>query len=377
MLLRGHSHNLGERINRLLVSVMFAVLPLLAVALIGYVLKAGFGNNLKPVEAAAGINKMVSYQAKMTDSIGVTVENGTYYLTLRIYDSASGGTCLYSAVGTCGTPTSTAVTVTNGVLSVMIGDVAGGQNALNLDFNSDTYYLGVQINNDSEMTPRKRIGAAGYAFNSDTLDGYETSLTGGSGSYVPVTTAGGDLFITNRIFSSSTIYLSGAGTSTLSAGALLATAGGNVGVGTSSPAYKLDVNGDINFYGNLFQNGLPFAGSQWGTSGNDIYYTIGNVGIGTTAPSERLTVGGNGAFGGGSSTSTIGKDTLIIGATTGYNLGKFYVDSLGNISASGTLGITGPASFASLTVSGTSTFTGGFFFTLLHPLPAVCRWPGR
>jgi hypothetical protein len=36
--------------------------------------------------------------------------------------------------------------------------------------------------------------------------------------------------------------------------------GGDVGIGTTSPSYKLDVTGDINFTGNLYQNGSLFSG---------------------------------------------------------------------------------------------------------------------
>ncbi len=61
---------------------------------------------------------------------------------------------------------------------------------------------------------------------------------------------------------------------------------GNVGIGNTTPVYNLDVVGDINFTGNLRQNGVPLSGgsSQWITTGSDIYFDAGNVGIGTTNP---------------------------------------------------------------------------------------------
>lgn len=75
--------------------------------------------------------------------------------------------------------------------------------------------------------------------------------------------------------------------------------GQKVGIVNTEPSYELDVLGDINFSGNLYQNGDLFSSgggtpSQWlsGTGGN-LSYTKGNVGIGTTAPAFKLDVSGN------------------------------------------------------------------------------------
>ncbi|MHC4559480.1 MAG: hypothetical protein ACYTFW_17960 [Planctomycetota bacterium] len=86
---------------------------------------------------------------------------------------------------------------------------------------------------------------------------------------------------------------------------------GNVGVGTSSPTTKLDVNGQMRVRG-----GSPGAGKvltsdatglaswqtptgtggpddDWTISGNDIYHELGNVGIGTSGPTSMLHVTGS------------------------------------------------------------------------------------
>ncbi len=70
-------------------------------------------------------------------------------------------------------------------------------------------------------------------------------------------------------------------------GGIISYSGGNVGIGTTSPIYKLDVAGDVNFTGNLYKNGVALgsgASGQWTTNGSDVGYANGNVGIGTTSP---------------------------------------------------------------------------------------------
>ena len=72
-------------------------------------------------------------------------------------------------------------------------------------------------------------------------------------------------------------------------------ADGKVGVGVTSPAYKLDVDGDVNLStgSTLRINGTPAVFSNWTVSGSDIYRSSGNVGVGVTSPAYKLDVDGD------------------------------------------------------------------------------------
>ncbi len=92
---------------------------------------------------------------------------------------------------------------------------------------------------------------------------------------------------------------------------------GNVGLGTTTPDERLDVDGGIrvgysvgNNAGTLRWAGthmeyydgtqwLPFAsgsGSQWSQSGSNIFYDVGNVGIGTSSPADLLSLAGDNPY---------------------------------------------------------------------------------
>ncbi len=72
---------------------------------------------------------------------------------------------------------------------------------------------------------------------------------------------------------------------------------GKVGIGTTNPGYTLDVAGDINFTGTLYENGSPFVTGQWSDAGTYIYANnasnvvvtdAGRLGVGTTTPGAQL-----------------------------------------------------------------------------------------
>jgi hypothetical protein len=86
-----------------------------------------------------------------------------------------------------------------------------------------------------------------------------------------------------------------------------------VGIGTTIPAFKLDVNGDINLTGTFRQNGIPVIGSRFTVgTGSSIYRLDGNVGIGTSTLPQKLTVVGNVSAGQFISTVTSGTAPLVV-----------------------------------------------------------------
>jgi hypothetical protein len=172
---------------------------------------------------------------------------------------------------------------------------------------------------------------------------------------------------------------------------MIITAAGNVGVGTTSPAYRFDVQGGaLNASGGLCMAGdcktswAQVGGgssSQWTTSGTNIFYNSGNVGIGTSSPNSRLHVSGSGnqgftlqsltaaaetdfisnASGGGSWGIGTGWATAGVGKLYVYdnNAGatRFLIDTNGNVG----IGNTNPND--KLDVAGNIRISSGYYLS--------------
>ncbi len=295
-----------------------------------------------PVSAANGINRSFNYQGRLLTSAGANVTDGTYSIKFSLYDAASGGNRIYTASGTTSTPAALSVTVTNGLFSVLLGDTSSGQNALNIDWNSDTIYIGVLVNGDLEMTPRKRLSAVPYAFNSETLQGNYAS----SG----VDTAGGNLMSLHQTSTTAataartTLFIQTNGTSNDNDFLLK----GNNG---SSDVFTISREGNATTTGNFAANGSLTFGSGSGTS---LMVSGQNVclanGINCTGSTDTLaSVSARGSF----ATSTL----QLYG---GFDAASSTVTS--------TLTVLGDTSLGGVTftnATGTNTTSTNFFATTL------------
>lgn len=140
-----------------------------------------------PAGLGAGINQQINYQGKLMDASGSVVADGEYDMSISLYDSASGGERIWTTSGTTAVPTKIPVTVNDGLFTVMLGDTsAAGQfqnpfsSVTDTSWNGDGLYVGVTVELDGEMTPRKRIGAVPQAINSSMIQGMSASGTAGT-----------------------------------------------------------------------------------------------------------------------------------------------------------------------------------------------------
>jgi hypothetical protein len=118
------------------------------------------------------------------------------------------------------------------------------------------------------------------------------------------------------------------------------TSAGNVGIGTTAPAYPLDVGGNIRATAYRIGGGTILSGTstvQLGsggatsvitlntTSGEGLRLTGGNVGIGTTSPTTKLEVDGTALFSG--NTYVEGTGNLTIRNTSAAGCGIVFLDT--------------------------------------------------
>ena len=120
----------------------------------------GFGLVLSSVAYPAGVPQLINYQAVLTDSLGINV-NDTVDITFTIYDASAGGNTVWSE-------TQTSIAVEDGLFKVFLGSVT---QLIDTVFNDTVRYLGIQVNSDPEISPRTRLVSMAYSYRTGTVDG--------------------------------------------------------------------------------------------------------------------------------------------------------------------------------------------------------------
>jgi hypothetical protein len=215
----------------------------------------GFG--LSAAIRAEDLGTVFSYQGRL-ETAGSPPLNGSYDFKFQVYDTPIVGT---------GTPIGDPmaepnVPVTEGIFTVQLDPDPNGTDP-NL-FNGEVRYLEIAVRKTGSaeqyytISPRQRINAAPYAI-----------------------TASSARWLRGRSSTEKVVYVDDAG---------------NVGVGTTSPTAKLEVNGNIKTAG-IYEDGSGNLGI--GTMSPSQKLEIvgsatvsGNVGIGTTSPTRELDVNG-------------------------------------------------------------------------------------
>jgi hypothetical protein len=113
---------------------------------------------LAAIPAHADVPLVVPHQGRVLKKDG-TPEAGPLSITFRLYTSASGGSSIWDEVQS--------LPLTNGYYGAMLG--AGAPLSAGL-FGGADLYLAIQLPGEQEMSPRLRLGTAGYAVKSAKAD---------------------------------------------------------------------------------------------------------------------------------------------------------------------------------------------------------------
>lgn len=229
--------------SRKTISKILAIIVILTVVLMLFV------QALLPVLAAPPPN-ILSYQGRLLTTAGAPVTASSASMIFRFYSDVSGGTCLWSNSSiSCASATAMTVTLTDGLFSVNLGDTSASFAAIgdSVFADDDSVFLDVTVNSES-LLPRRQIVAAPYAMNAGNIDGFNSSQSGGTSPFVPVTNTNGNLTLTGNPQSTAvgggSLYVNPA---SADADEVL------FGIGLAgSSRFAVDEDGDLSVVGDLF-----------------------------------------------------------------------------------------------------------------------------
>ncbi|MFZ5365096.1 MAG: beta strand repeat-containing protein [Patescibacteria group bacterium] len=295
--------------------------------------------NVFVFESKAAVTKYINYQGKLTDNLGNPVVDGPYTIRFRIYNHATNDAAnpCNPGVNSCLWEETKVVTTTSGLFTSYLGDSTGFVDTNLLNYNGASYYLGVLVTGDTEMTPRKRISGALYALNSDRLGGKQESAFADLGEAESIsghwTFANASTDIQNTLYTDQ-VFVDVGGTNVDLESTATPTTSGAFAIGvndefTHSNSLNVqdvldDLDAAIPAGGVAPANATYLVNSADPTLTNEVVVSAltANLAIqGDDAASRTITLGQTGAF----------NDLVVIDA------GNWSVDAAGNSSFSGNL----------------------------------------
>ncbi len=185
----------------------------------------GFPFEMNRTFAATGINKQINFQGKVVNTDGTNVVNASYNFLFCVYTSANPATpCTAGANNDAVWKESKSIATTDGIFQTNLGDTTAFASLI--DFNTDNIYLGINFNNNGQMTPLVHFTATPYALNADKIHGLSVTDTTGTLT-IPngKTVSFADAFSTSGAFAT-TLTTTGTTTLTLPTTGTLATLSG-------------------------------------------------------------------------------------------------------------------------------------------------------
>ena len=285
----------------------------------------------------------IALQGILRDPNGTTVTDGSYSLTIKLYEDVTGGTPVFTEV-------IGSAAVQNGVFSIEIGATSASSSDLDqVPFNT-TYYVGVTVESGTEMTPRTKLTVSPYSM---AMYGSSNIIpnTGnvGLGTLSPQAVvhikdvennSGEDLLLIEDNSGGDQIRVEDDGTLTLP------TIGSKVGIGTATPSAMLDISsaGSSDDFV-VIKDGSNNQKFVVESDGTLTLPTVGSkVGIGTATPSAMLDI------------SSAGSSDDFVVIKDGSNNQKFVVESDGSliIPDGGSVGVGTSAPAAALDIKASS-----------------------
>ncbi len=110
---------------------------------------------IKILPEAITIPRMLSYQGRLTDSLGNPVPDDNYQMTFRFYPQENGGSPFWTETQT--------VYVSSGLFSVLLGAVTPIASIPE----AGSIWLSLQVSSEPELSPRLRIVSSAYSYLSE------------------------------------------------------------------------------------------------------------------------------------------------------------------------------------------------------------------